>query len=127
WYTSDVQVSWVVADDRSPLIDRTGCDTAAVTADTTGVTFTCTATSAGGSTTQSVTVKRDATAPELEFGAPAPAANAAGWYGSDVSVPFTASDVTSGIASTTPGSPVLITGVGANLSADVTVTDNAGN
>jgi hypothetical protein len=127
WYTSDVQVSWTVADDRSAVIDRTGCDTAAVTADTTGMTFTCTATSAGGTSTQSVTVKRDATAPQLEFGAPAPAANAVGWYGTDVSVPFTASDATSGIAATTPGTPALITGVGANLSANVTVTDNAGN
>ena len=98
-----------------------------MTTDTAGVTFICTATSAGGSTTQSVTIKRDATAPQLEFGAPTPAANAAGWHGGDVSVLFTASDATSGTASTSQGSPVLITGAGANLSVDVEVTDNAGN
>jgi hypothetical protein len=127
WYTSNVEVSWSVADTSSTVTATTGCDAAAVTTDTTGITYTCTATSAGGSTTQSVTIKRDATAPQLEFGAPSPAANSAGWHGGDVSIPFTATDATSGIASTSSPNPVLISGVGANRSVDVVVKDNAGN
>ncbi len=127
WYKSDVQISWSVTDASSAVGATTGCDASAVTTDTDGNTFTCTATSAGGTTTQSVTVKRDATAPQLEFGAPSPAANGAGWHSGDVSIPFTATDAVSGIASTSSASPVLISGAGANLSVDVVVTDNAGN
>jgi hypothetical protein len=46
-----------------------------VNADTTGVTFTCTATSAGGTSTQSVTVKRDATPPSIVINIPASGAS----------------------------------------------------
>lgn len=64
WYTSDVSISWNVADAESTA-SPSGCDTSTITADTGGVTFTCTATSAGGTTSRSVTIKRDATAPTL--------------------------------------------------------------
>ena len=127
WYTSDVQISWAVTDANSSIATTEGCETTTVVTDIAGVTYTCTATSAGGSTTKSVTVKRDATAPTLEFGTPSPAANADGWHGADVSIPFTASDATSGVVSTSPGSPVSINGTGANLSTEVIVTDAAGN
>jgi len=127
WYTSDVQIAWATTDTGAPISATEGCDANSVVTDTSGVTFTCTATSAGGSTTQSVTVKRDATAPQLEFSAPTPAANAAGWNSGDVSIPFIATDVTSGVATTSNPNPVLIAGVGANLSSDIVVIDNAGN
>ena len=127
WYTSDVQVSWSTVDLNSPIESSEGCDASSVTTDTADVTFTCTATSAGGSTTQSVTIKRDATAPQLEFAAPSPTANALGWHSGDVSIPFTTSDATSGVATTSTSNPLLITGLGANLSSDVVVTDSAGN
>lgn len=65
WYTSDVSVSWSVTDPDSEITSRSGCDSRAVTEDTTGVAFTCTATSAGGQTTRSVSVKRDTTAPTV--------------------------------------------------------------
>jgi hypothetical protein len=64
WYTGDVTVSWDVTDQQStPVTD--GCDTVHVAEDTVERTFTCHATSAGGSAESSVTVKRDATPPEL--------------------------------------------------------------
>jgi hypothetical protein len=127
WYTSNVELTWTTADGNSPIDSSDGCDASSLTSDTAGETFTCTATSAGGSTTQSLTIKRDATAPQLEFAAPVPAANAAGWHGGDVNIAFTASDATSGVASTSGSSPALVSGTGANLSVDVEVTDNAGN
>ena len=64
WYTSNVTVSWSVSDSLSPLAAN-GCGASAVTADTNGTTFTCSATSAGGTSSQSVTVKRDTTAPVI--------------------------------------------------------------
>jgi hypothetical protein len=65
WYVGDVTVSWDVSDPQTAVSTTTGCDTVTVTDDTAGTTFTCVATSAGGTTTEQVTVKRDATAPVL--------------------------------------------------------------
>lgn len=65
YYTSDVKLAWSVEDPETPAAPRTGCDATTVTADTDGQTFTCSATSPGGTTTKSVTIKRDATAPQL--------------------------------------------------------------
>jgi hypothetical protein len=127
WYTSDVSISWTVVDNESTVSSSTGCGSSVVSADTSGTTFTCQATSEGGTNSQSVTVKRDATAPTLSFGAASPAANANGWHRTDVSFPFTANDATSGVASATPASPVVVNGEGSARTASVTVTDNAGN
>ena len=127
WYTSDVQVSWNTSDDVSTIRASEGCETTSVTADTEGVTYTCTATSAGGTQTGTITVKRDATAPTLTFGAPNPPPNGAGLNSTDVSIPFTTADATSGVASTSRASPVVITGEGSGLTAQVIVTDAAGN
>jgi hypothetical protein len=52
-------------DDESTVTNQTGCALQTVISDTNGVTFNCSATSAGGSDSQSVTIKRDATAPTL--------------------------------------------------------------
>ena len=96
WYVSNVSVSWSVVDDESSIISQTGCGATSVDTDTSGTTFTCTATSAGGSDTKSVTIKRDATAPTITY-ADRTAANAAGWNNSAVMVNWTCSDVTSGV------------------------------
>jgi hypothetical protein len=63
FYTSDVGVAWSVSDPGSNVSAATGCAPAAVTSDTAGGTLTCSATSAGGTTVRSVTVKRDASPP----------------------------------------------------------------
>ncbi|MBI2039929.1 hypothetical protein HYT18_02555 [Candidatus Microgenomates bacterium] len=70
WYTSDVSVSWNVSDPESTITSTSGCDPSAVTADTAGITFTCNATSAGGTASQSVTIKRDSTAPTVTVTSP---------------------------------------------------------
>jgi len=62
FYTSDVQVSWS-SDDA--ILTSEGCDTTTIDADTAGQTLTCSVGSAGGVSEQSVTIKRDATAPQI--------------------------------------------------------------
>lgn len=64
WYTSNVGVSWNVSDAESD-VTTSGCDAQSVTSDTAGVTFTCTATSAGGTSSSSVTIKRDSAGPAI--------------------------------------------------------------
>jgi hypothetical protein len=63
WYTGDVTVEWEVVD--ATILTTSGCEDAAVVSDTVGVTFTCSATSWGGTASASVTVKRDATPPSV--------------------------------------------------------------
>jgi hypothetical protein len=125
WYTSDVSLSWTVTDDASTVSNTSGCGPSTITTDTAGVTFTCEATSAGGTEQQAVTIKRDATAPIVTTGSPDRSPNAAGWYSAPVTVTFTGQDGTSGIASctaTTYNGPDSAT---AGLPG--TCTDSAGN
>jgi hypothetical protein len=70
WYRSDVLVSWTVSDAESAIGSSSGCSTATVTSDTNGTTFTCAATSGGGTASSSVTIKRDTTAPSIVVTAP---------------------------------------------------------
>jgi hypothetical protein len=65
WYTSDVTVSWDVNDPQTGVDESVGCDTVHVAEDSVGTTFTCTATSSGGTASGSVTIKRDATPPSV--------------------------------------------------------------
>jgi hypothetical protein len=113
WYTSNVSVSWSVTDGESAITSTTGCAASSVTQDTNGVTFTCSATSTGGTATQSVTVKRDASAPAV-VPTVAGTLGLGGWYTSDVNVSWSVTDGTSGVASSV------------GCSATTTTTDNAG-
>ena len=124
WYVSDVQVSWTVTDDESTVSSQTGCAAQSVTTDTNGATFTCSANSQGGGSSQSVTVKRDAAAPSITF-VSRTAPNAAGWNNTDVSVNWSCADTMSGAAA--PSVSQTVTGEGGNLSAVGTCADNAGN
>jgi hypothetical protein len=121
WYVSDVGVSWNV----TPLSDITsmsGCQPLTVTSDTLGATFTCTATNADGTTSKSVTIKRNATPPAITV-LRTPPPNANGWNNTDVTVSFTASAL-SGIASVS--GPVTLTSEGANQMVTGTATSLAG-
>ena len=64
WYTGDVTVTWSVLDPQSSVV-TSGCGLSRITTDTGGTTLTCTATSHGGTSSASVTVKRDATPPAV--------------------------------------------------------------
>ncbi len=75
WYTSNVGVSWKVTDPDSPIASTSGCDSVTVSTDTSGTSFVCTATSAGGTTINSVNIKRDATPPHPTIITPGNGAN----------------------------------------------------
>jgi hypothetical protein len=128
WYISNVTVTWSVTDDESAISSQSGCGPASVTSDTgaSGTTFTCTATSASSTRSQSVTIKRDATAPTIA-GARTPAANLNGWNNTDVTVSFTCADGLSGLSSSGCPANATVSSEGANQSRSGTVTDKAGN
>ena len=129
WYTSNVTVSWTVTAAGSTISNSSGCDPVTITADTgpAGTTLTCTATSDGGTTTKSVTVKRDATPPTVLY---------AGNQGSyailqTVAITCTATDPSpgSGIASSSCANiqgPAYGFGAGAHTFSSV-AADAAGN
>ena len=127
WYVSGVSVAWAVSDSQSTITARSGCDPVTINADTAGVTVTCTATSGGGTASQSVTIKRDATAPTITAaattadGRPYTVGNVTG---QPVTVTFTCSDTTSGVA--TCAGPQAYTSDGV-YTASGTATDLAGN
>lgn len=125
WYTSNVTVSWVIIEDESDVTDTVGCDATTVSTDTQGVTFSCSATSAGGTGSMSVTIKRDATNPVISF------SGNAGSYTVDqtVAIACSVTDAMSGIASSTcPGAAgeAWAVGVGSHT-LNAAATDNAGN
>ncbi|MDQ8165240.1 MAG: fibro-slime domain-containing protein [Gemmatimonadota bacterium] len=124
WYTSDVSVSWTVTDGESDITSA-ACMPSTVTTDTPGVTFNCSATSAGGTASGSVTIKRDATAPTISAAIIAGTLGNGGWYTSAVTVGFTCADGGSGVA-TCAANQTLST-EGGNTSAAGMATDAAGN
>lgn len=66
WYTSNVQIAFTAVDPESGIASSAGCAPVTLSTDTAGQTFTCTATNgAGASASESVTVKRDTTAPQM--------------------------------------------------------------
>ncbi len=123
WYTSNVNLVWQITDPESAVTSTTTCQNRTVTNNTAGVTYTCTATSSGGTSSQSVTIKRDASVPNATARA-TPAANAAGWRKVPVTVTFTGTDAPSGIAAC--DSPILLAIDGTGQSASGTCTNNAG-
>ncbi|MHB1242557.1 MAG: vWA domain-containing protein [Gaiellaceae bacterium] len=123
WYTSDIGISWTVVDDESPAT-TSGCDPSSVTSDTAGVSFTCSASSAGGSASETVSVKRDATAPALAY-----SGNAGTYELTDtVAITCAASDAMSGLASSTcPGASGPATSFVGTSTLNASARDNAGN
>jgi len=65
WYTSNVTLTWTVTDPETPgSVAETGCEDQSITSDQAATTYSCSASSVGGSATQvDATIKRDATKP----------------------------------------------------------------
>ncbi len=76
---------------------------------------------------KTLVVQIDKTPPSVIFAAPVPAANAAGWNNTNVTLSFTAADNLSGLSTMSPASPVVLTAEGRSLTTTVTVSDRAGN
>ncbi|GAB1407455.1 hypothetical protein MASR1M8_13740 [Thermomonas brevis] len=126
WYRSNVDVSWSVDDAESAISSKTGCTPSTLSTDSAGASYTCSATSAGGSASKTTpTLKRDATAPTISAAATT-TANPNGWYRGNVAVAFSCNDATSGIA-TCPATQTLATEGTAVSSTAATAQDNAGN
>jgi hypothetical protein len=125
WYKSNVSLVWTVTDPESS-VSKTGCVDQNIIADQAATTYSCSASSAGGSAAPvNVTIKRDATAPSGVSGAPDRAPDNGTWYNQAVDVDFTGTDARSGIAScttTTYSGPD-----GSGVSVNGSCTDNAGN
>ena len=125
WYTGDVTVVWNTTDPDSGVTSAP-CPSVTLTEDTTGQTLTCSATSAGGTSTQTVTIKRDATLPDVTV-TPGGTQGQNGWYTSDVTFETTRADATSGIASCEASGTDPLTTDAASHTAALSCTDNAGN
>lgn len=102
WYVSDVGVSWSVTDAESDIASTSGCNPTTINYDTAGVTLTCTATSAGGTSSQSVTFKVDKTGPSAALAITAGTLGTNDWYTSDATVSTSGSDTISGPVTCTP-------------------------
>jgi hypothetical protein len=128
WYKSDVKVDWTVTDGESSVSSSTGCDDFTISADQSAQTYTCSATSTGGSNSvTTVAIKRDATAPSVQYTSETPADGSNGWYQNPVIVTFTGSDLTSGL---TPLTQTASSGTAEGQNVTVSspaFTDNAGN
>jgi hypothetical protein len=125
WYTSDVTLAWSVSEPQSPnSLAKTGCVNQNITADQDETTYSCSATSAGGSAgPTSVSIKRDATDPSIT-GAASSAPNGNGWYKTPVTVAFACDDNLSGVVAC--ADPVSLL-EGAGQSATGGAEDAAGN
>ena len=129
WYTSNVGLTWTVTDAESAITSSAGCGAVNITADQVATNYTCSATSAGGTNQSTVSIKRDATNPEISGSD----VNDTTWRNSPLSASFTASDVTSGLAAPSTDASFTLTASQQSADADTpttvskTVTDNAGN
>jgi hypothetical protein len=123
WYKSNVTLTWTVTEDESPdSLVKTGCVDQDITADQPATTYSCSATSDGGSAGPvMVSIKRDATAPTLD---PSVSPNPVLLNGSATASP-NANDATSGVASS-GCDPVDTSSVGSHT-VQCFATDNAGN
>ena len=90
-----------MTDPESIILSTTGCNAVTFTGNTMGTTLTCSAASDGGTTTVSKTFRVDTTAPATAA-TPSRAADSNGWYNHELSVDFTGTDTTSGLASCSP-------------------------
>ncbi len=125
WYTTNVGVDWTVADNESTISSQSGCADFSVTSDQNSTTYTCSATSRGGTSSDSVTIKRDATAPTNIQWSGGPNAGSESAFGSVPAEPTcTATDSTSGMDT------CVVTGYGNTVgdhTLTATATDKAGN
>jgi hypothetical protein len=132
WYTGNVTLTWSVTDPESDAVIDEGCVDQNIAADQPETTYSCSASSGGGSAGPvNVSIKRDGTAPEVTLGGASGTAGTGGWYTSAVTQTFNASDSPSGLADPDQD-PSFTQSSGTAEGEHVTissgsVSDNAGN
>ena len=125
WHTEDVGLDWSVDEPESPdSLSTTGCVDLSITTDQAETTYSCSATSAGGSSGPvEVVIKRDATPPTVDCASPAPQFLSGD---TDAFVTASVSDATSGPAAGSVSAAADTATVG-EKTALLTGADNAGN
>ena len=123
WYRSNVTIHWSATDPEG--VTSSTCVIAQLVATEGTGTYSCTATSHGGTATGQVTLKIDKTLPSVPVGTAARSPDANGWYNHSVSVTFAGTDAVSGIDSCSGG--VYSGPDSATASVAGTCTDRAGN
>ncbi|HYF05149.1 MAG TPA: hypothetical protein VEA59_03170 [Patescibacteria group bacterium] len=127
WSNVNTSISWTVTDPES-AVTLDGCNPFTLTTETLAATSACTATSAGGTASSSVTLKLDKTAPTVTVSG----VTEGGVYtlGQVVPINWTASDLLSGIAANTGSTPngtnIDTSSVGTKT-ITINVVDHAGN
>jgi hypothetical protein len=97
WYVSDVWINWTLTNISPPL--QQGCNPTHFVTDSPGSTATCTATDASGATSKTTTqIKIDRT-PPVARATPERPVDTGSFYNHPVTVAWSATDATSGVAS----------------------------
>src|SRR5688500_11867450 len=125
WYISDVGISSTIVDEESNVFTTTGCEGDVLTQDDTARTYTCSATSDGGTTVVSETISRDTLGPVIDYSGHQSTYE----IGEQVQIFCNTFDATSGVASTTC-TDILGSAMAFDVGTHVftsTATDNAGN
>lgn len=123
WHNGDATITFSCSDERSGVVQCpepviVNLEAASQVVESTVFDV------AGNSSSSSVTINLDKTAPVITASV-TPLANDNGWHNSDVTVTFTCTDENSGVA--VCPEPVLVSSEGANQVVSGTVEDNAGN
>jgi hypothetical protein len=123
WYTSNSTVTWTVTDPESTPTVVSGCGVQSFTTETAGALSSCNASSAGGTSSSSVSLKIDKTGPSAAL-SPTGTLGTNGWYTSDVNVATSGSDTISGPVTCTPSQS--FTNEGASIPVAGSCTNSAG-
>lgn len=97
WFKSNVTINWSATDPEG--VTSSTCLIAQLVSTEGSATYSCTATSHGGTATGQVTLKIDKTPPQVSAAVPARAPDANGWHNHPVGISVSGADATSGIAS----------------------------
>jgi hypothetical protein len=129
WYRSNVALVWTVTEAESlGSLVKTGCADQNITADQAATTYSCSATSAGGSSGPvSVTIKRDATAPSAVTTLDSAPNGSNGWYTTAPAWTTNGADSLSGLVNAPCAAGTYAGPEGTGLIVSGACTDNAGN
>ncbi len=129
WNNTNVSLPFTASDGISGIASSSSVSPLVLSAEGSAITGNVTVTDMAGNsaTFNSSSFKIDKTPPTLTWGTASPTPNAAGWNNTNVSLPFTLSDALSGLASSSPGSPILLSTEGSAVTGSVSATDVAGN
>jgi hypothetical protein len=101
WYTSNVTVTWSFSD-PSGILNTDGCNTRTITADTSGSAQHCYVQNTNEVWSKvDLSIKVDKTPPQITAVSPDRATDSNGWYTHPVTIAWSGSDATSGIAACT--------------------------